>query len=144
MKVIIPPHVKPGDLVLIWASPTMKEEKEKMIYDQSSLTRDQWEHIGRVMDHFDFDKVQKMMNAVGWEWWGMEEPEQGLIKAEISKLARDLLVRAVEGAMNRVDNKCIVGTGGLEAEYDDGVLTLKFIGASSEYWVEWLEDERLK
>jgi len=115
-----------------------------MIYDQSSLTRDDWEHIGRVMDNFDFDKVQKMMNAVDWRWAGMDEPDLGLTKAEISKAARDLLVLAVEGAMGRDDDKYIVGTGGLEAEYDDGVLTLKFIGASSEYWVEWLEDERLK
>jgi hypothetical protein len=80
-------------------------------------------HIDEIMDHFDFDRVHKVMTALDWRWITAEHgvPE----KHELRQKARRLLTDAWRSEYKRV------GTGGFYAEYehdeDEGeALTLKF------------------
>lgn len=98
----------------------------------------QQELIDEIMDYFDFDKVHECMDALGWEWIdepiNLKElnkntysiPDVGTIR----KHARRLLRQVIE------ENVYRVATGGLQATWHDGVLSLEFIVAEWEAHTE--------
>lgn len=72
------------------------------------MVRSKQDMIDEVMDHFDFHRVQQVMQATNWIWVGTDfgvptEPE-------IRVQARGLLNRAFETGY--------IATGGFSAEYD--------------------------
>jgi hypothetical protein len=82
------------------------------------MTEKEQELIDEIMDHFNFDKVAKVMTFLEWKWISAEDgiPSVG----EIRQSARRLLKDAIK-------NKTTIGTGGFRAIYDDGYLHLEFI-----------------
>jgi len=99
------------------------------------LTEREQEAIDNIMDYFDFNKVLKTMIALDWKWVkenhkdinDLEIPSIGRIR----KTARKALIRAIE-------IKDYTSSGGFEAEYEDGVLYLRFV---VEEWDERASDE---
>jgi len=85
---------------------------------------DTQKHIDEVMDHFDFEKVHKVMVAIDWHWATSEDGGTPY-PYEIRKTARSLLKDAAAG-----DDGSTVATGGLVAErltYENySYLTLAF------------------
>ena len=66
------------------------------------------DHIDDIMDWFDFDRMLKMMQAVGWEWWG-----RGVIdQADLRKAARENLTKAWNDC---VGESLVVSSGGVKA-----------------------------
>ena len=76
--------------------------------------------LDQIMDWFDFEKVEKTMEALNWKWGGAEEgvPTIGEIKTQ----ARRLLTQAIT-------ERVTIGTGGFKASYNHKYkhLTLEFI-----------------
>jgi len=75
------------------------------------------EQIDEIMDHFDFARVAKVMEHLGWEWsvpFGLAVPDE----AEIRGRARHMLTHIKDAAS--------VSTGGLRVRQDDGYLSLVF------------------
>ena len=71
-------------------------------------------HIDEVMDEFDFAKVQKTMEFLGWEWAGAEEgvPRE----AELRKQVRVLMENCYQQSQ-RYGNDWSTGTGGFNVKY---------------------------
>ena len=88
------------------------------------LTEREQEAIDNIMDYFEFDKVLKTMIALNWKW--VKEDHKSLKDLEIPSIerirreARILLIIAIE-------IKDYTSSGGFEAEYKDGELSLKFV-----------------
>jgi len=78
------------------------------------------EKIDEVMDWFDFRKVAKAMAAVEWWWWNAANGVP--TEAELRQSARHKLQLAIECGY--------CGSGGFEAKYEEGVLTLDFVLAT--------------
>ena len=99
------------------------------------LTDREQEAIDNIMDYFNFDKVLKTMIALDWKW--VKEDHKSIDDLEIPSIerirreARRLLIRAIE-------IKDSTSTGGFQAEYNDGSLSLKFV---VEQWDERATDE---
>ena len=79
------------------------------------------EQITEIMAEFDFDTVQRVMDALGWQWandgYGAQVPHVRRLQAR----ARELLDAVAQGQSWRM------ATGGLVAERaDDGTLSLAF------------------
>jgi len=67
------------------------------------------EQIDEIMDSFNFEKAQKIMEAINWEWY-----EEGIPDIySLRTLARKHLKEAAE-------IKGISGSGGLTAHYTEG------------------------
>ena len=99
------------------------------------LTEREQEAIDNIMDYFDFDKVLKTMIALDWKW--VKEDHKSIDDLEIPsierirKTARKALIRAIE-------IKDSTSTGGFQAEYNEGSLSLQFV---VEQWDERATDE---
>ena len=82
--------------------------------------------IEKMLENFDFEKVQNVMRALDWRWRGEEPTVKQMIDC-----ARNLLIEAQQ-------KKCRIGIGGFEAHYDDhyddGNIRLSFVVASIEEW----------
>jgi len=87
--------------------------------------------VDEVLDHFDFEKVHKAMEALDWHWLSSTNGVPTI--PELRQNARELLWDAVE-------NSC-AGTGGFTAIYNEyGDLILRFCIDEFES-VEGNEDE---
>ena len=94
-------------------------------------TKNNYEKICRILIEFNFDKVRKVMEALDWNWatWEdeydvshhMEIPSTYALRCQAYKLLKDAL-----------KDKTTVCTGGFEASYEDGDLSLKFVVESFE------------
>ena len=74
------------------------------------------DQIDEIMDHFDFHKVQRVMEHLEWKWEGKETPSV----PEIRQKARYLLNKVVEEDLR------YTAMGGLRAEFWSGYLRLSF------------------
>lgn len=105
------------------------------------LDHDDYEIIGRVMDNFNCQKVAKVMQLLDWIWVNSENETPA--DYEISRAARKLLKEALVSVKRypHLTGAIKIGTGGLEVEYNDGFLTLRFVAARAEYDKEWFEQD---
>ena len=71
-------------------------------------------HMDEICDEFDFGKVQKVMEFLGWEWAGAEEgvPRE----AELRKKVRDLMSACYERALT-FEGDWSTATGGFSVKY---------------------------
>lgn len=78
--------------------------------------------IDEIMDNFDFEKVAKVMETLGWRWVSSETDLQIPDVSEIRKQARRLLTTALK-------EKTCIATGGLKVTYlkDEKFLHLEFV-----------------
>ncbi|CAB4124450.1 hypothetical protein UFOVP59_17 [uncultured Caudovirales phage] len=88
------------------------------------------EHIDHIMDHFDFNRVEKAMKALDWVWFHADT-ENGIPDVPtLRKEARRLLTSAWDNGMN-VNRDWQVSTGGFTAKlyWLDGspLLELSFV-----------------
>jgi hypothetical protein len=103
--------------------------------------------IDKVMDRFDFHKVQKTMKHLNWKWAYSESPDMVPSEEELRKRARELLSSSWEqlerqAATQDMAGGMIIGSGGLEASFDfnrhdeSGTepydISLKFVVAESD------------
>lgn len=70
-----------------------------------------YELVDEILDNFDFEKVKKVVDAIGWEYY--ESTGDSCSIATLRKMARKVLTSVV-GA--REEEKCYVACGGFEAE----------------------------
>lgn len=99
------------------------------------LTEREQEAIDNIMDYFEFDKVLKTMIALNWKW--VKEDHKSLVELEIPSIER-IRREARRLLTNAIETKNSIGTGGFEAEYYNGGLSLKFV---VEQWDESATDE---
>lgn len=87
--------------------------------------------VDEIMDWFDFGKVEEVMQALDWEWFGAEEgvPNQ----AELRIASRNLLNSAWDDSVVR-GVSTTHGSGGFYAKADayQDYLELNFVVASWE------------
>ena len=80
------------------------------------------EQIEEIMDYFNFDRVNKVMVALGWAWSSLNGVPE---KAELRQRARELL-RSVAKDKHSICH----ATGGFHASKDEwGNLSLQFVVA---------------
>lgn len=78
--------------------------------------------IDEVMDYFDFEKVQKVMEFLDWKWIDAEGPVQ---VCDLRRQARYLLKEIFERDVHTI------GSGGLEVSYiNDNLKLIFYVG----YW----------
>lgn len=78
--------------------------------------------IKDILKNFDFKSVHKAMEALNWTWDSTDGvPSVKQLKKKAKKELQEVLEKDCR--------EC--GTGGFEASYEDGILTLKFV---LEYW----------
>lgn len=85
------------------------------------MTDKQFEAIESIMDNFDFDKVQKVMEFLNWKWVSTENGIPSV--QELRSQARRLIKEAIE-------EKVRIATGGFRVDYfseDGGYVELSFI-----------------
>lgn len=85
------------------------------------MTDKQFEAIESIMDNFDFDKVQKVMEFLNWKWVSTENGIPSV--QELRSQARRLIKEAIE-------EKVRIATGGFRVDYfyeDEGYVELSFI-----------------
>ena len=99
------------------------------------LTEREQEAIDNIMDYFDFDKVLKTMIALDWKW--VKEDRESIDDLEIPSIER-IRKTARKALMRAIEIKDSTSTGGFQAEYNDGSLSLKFV---VEQWDERASDE---
>ena len=85
--------------------------------------------VEEVLASFDFERVFRVMEWLGWTWANLgRTPTHSELAAEARRLLRELNA-----------NPGVLGSGGLRASYkDDGTLSLKFI--LCETWSDLSED----
>jgi hypothetical protein len=83
------------------------------------------EIIDEILDEFDFEKVHKVMVALDWKWVD-GVPTIG----DLRRTARELLNDLVRGELRGV------GTGGLYAYMENGLIGLRFEVTNWEVEVE--------
>ena len=88
------------------------------------LTEREQEAIDNIMDYFDFDKVLKTMIALDWKW--VKENHKDINDLEIPSIER-IRKTARKALMRAIEIKDYTSSGGFEAEYEDGVLYLRFV-----------------
>jgi len=88
------------------------------------------EKIEQIMENFDFENVHTVMVALEWEWYfghGVSGiPSVGALKKKAMRLLSGVCDATCE------DDTRISSSGGFEAKYHDGCLSLSFI---VEEWV---------
>lgn len=82
-------------------------------------TEEKLDLVMDVYDHFDFEKVHKVMCYLKWVWRQDEGPDRVPELHEVKKSARKAMMEAIE----RGSYNC----GGWNVTYEDGVLELKFV-----------------
>ena len=89
------------------------------------------EKIEQIMENFDFENVHKVMVALGWGW-SFGRGGSGIPSVESLKERAMVLLSNVEDLI--CEGATITSSsGGFEAKYHDGCLSLSFI---VEEWVE--------
>jgi len=93
--------------------------------------------INEVMDEFDYDKVQRVMEFIDWKWASVD----GVLSVgDLKRKSRILLSDCVNGAtLHKQD--VIISTGGFKAEatWDNESnkiynITLRFVLEETEYY----------
>ncbi len=79
--------------------------------------------IQEILDNFDFNKVQSVMQHLNWKW--SMGPNNYAIPT-IENLV-DMATQLLKDAEAASDDPFIVGCGGFEAEKSGGDLNLKFV-----------------
>ena len=75
------------------------------------------ELIDEILDEFNFQDVHRAMKALNWTWYGSDDsPSIGDLRRQSRKLLQELLK----------DNNQCVGTGGLFAYKEEGLVGLRF------------------
>ena len=81
--------------------------------------------VDEIMDNFDFEQVNKVMNFLNWTWWDTngEPPDIPMLRAT----AREMLITAYWGAQKSKGDSYGESTGGFSVRYfrgkdEDGVL----------------------
>ena len=75
------------------------------------------ELIDEILDEFNFEDVHRTMKALDWTWYGSDSvPSIGDLRRQARKLLQELLK----------DNNQCVGTGGLFAYKEEGLVGLRF------------------
>ena len=79
------------------------------------MSKSKQEQIDEIMDNFDFNKVAKIMDFLGWKWYMKEYrvPEE----SEIRKEARKHLSKTYDYGEGQGREYCTV-TGGFKYTYD--------------------------
>ena len=95
------------------------------------LTEREQEAIDNIMDYFNFDKVLKTMIALDWKW--VKEDHKSIDDLEIPSIER-IRKTARKALMRAIEIKDSTSTGGFQAEYNYGSLSLQFV---VEQWDEW-------
>lgn len=98
----------------------------------SKAMRRMQEQIDEIMDNFDFDRVHKMMLAVGWRWSNTEGGWSVPTIPELREGARHLLYRTVD---ERVSG---CGSGGFNVIAGKDFISLQW---GPEYIAEIEEEE---
>lgn len=73
--------------------------------------------VDYVMDHFDYDKVYRVMEALNWRW--IDAEFQVPTVPELREATRKLLVRAINTA-HRDQEQVVMATGGFVVTVDPG------------------------
>ncbi|GGG61221.1 hypothetical protein [Hymenobacter glacieicola] len=93
------------------------------------------EHIDEIMDTFDFHKVQRHMELIGWKW-ARTTPAAVPDVVELRQAARTYLQGAAQAALET--GFCYRSSGGLHvyAQADPDTKTLYYLTLhfSLEYW----------
>lgn len=76
--------------------------------------------IDEVMDNFDFEKVQKMMFAVGWKWINDEGGYSVPDVAELRRAARRMIKNTFK------EGVFAMGTGGFEVQRGEDYIRLSW------------------
>jgi hypothetical protein len=93
--------------------------------------------INEVMDEFDYDKVQRVMEFLNWDWASVN----GVLSVgDLKRMSRILLISCINGAM-AYKKDYSASTGGFKAEatWDNErnkiySLTLRFVLEETEYY----------
>lgn len=101
-------------------------------HEQKPQKLDRDELVQFVLAHFDFDKVQKVMQALNWKWVSSKTSNQIPTVSETVLLAKNYLEMAYDGLVNSRTDRHYCGSGGFKAiatRYADGeiVLELDFV-----------------
>lgn len=101
--------------------------------DYKKLSNKQIQSINEVMDNFDFERVEKVMNCLEWGW-GFENQIPDI--HEIRRFARQLLADTIIGLSNLIEDKRLsLSSGGFTATaYRDDSLSLSFVVEEWEYF----------
>ena len=86
-------------------------------------TKDKIQKIHKIMSEFPFADILKMMQAVDWEYRG--EP---VTLEKIKETAEFCLYQAI-----RYENQAAFSTGGFLVEFNNDLLSLKFVGYEKTY-----------
>jgi hypothetical protein len=94
--------------------------------DYKKLSNKQIHSINEIMDNFDFERVEKVMDCLNWKW-GIEGQVPDIY--EIRRFARQLLADTIIGLGHLIEDKSFsLGSGGFVAKaYRDGSLSLSFV-----------------
>jgi hypothetical protein len=108
---------------------TLERERKNKI----SKEIEKQEVINDVLDRFDFDSLEEVMQMTGWVW-GIGRTEHIPTKYEMRKLSRKLLEEAI-------DKENVVSSGGFRAsswKEDDGQLRakLEFVFSQTETYLK--------
>jgi hypothetical protein len=91
---------------------------EVVIFLKNKMKKTLQEHIDEVMDWFDFDKVHKHMENVGWKWAILNAiPE----KADLRMSVRKEMVKLYNKVKKSVNGSVSYESGGFEIEYTWGI-----------------------
>lgn len=97
-----------------------KKKKKKLSTDSKALK------INYIIDHFDFERVQKTMKALDWVWQHIDDPDDQSTRIPSVDRMKLVATRLLLNAANEKER--VFGTGGFQAErYDDDELELSFI-----------------
>lgn len=82
--------------------------------------------IERTLALYDFSKTEELMSKLGWKWaTGVDTMGDGIpTQHAMWKMARDLLMEAY-------NRETTLSSGGFEARYENGELSLRFIPIES-------------
>lgn len=80
------------------------------------MTEREQEMIDEIMDNFDFDKVQRVMECINWKWVGHGVPDAYTLRQE----ARQLLKESVKRNQS-------ISTGGFLVKKSKGMISLSFL-----------------
>ena len=97
-----------------------------------SQTASLWQQQCKIMERFNFEKVQRTMEALGWRWRG-EEPTLEQIKGTAEMLI-NYVTRAIDGGWE--SQFLSTSTGGFKASgyliNGNWILSLEFIVAQED------------
>lgn len=82
--------------------------------------------IERTLALYDFNKTEELMSQLGWKWaTGVDTMGDGIpTQHAMWRMARNLLIEAYK-------RETTVSSGGFEARYENGELSLRFVPIES-------------